>query len=145
MIIRTRCRLAEVVIVAAGLAAGLPAVAAPQRGQGPQGAQNNLSQLTVVAPPGVTTRKVIGRTDFGGQLVELSVARNVGYADLNLVRHADVLALQGRVGDAAKAACAELQKMDPIGGDADAARVCERHALAGARPQVAKVVAAAER
>jgi UrcA family protein len=138
MIIRTRCRLAEVAIVAAGLAAGLPAVAAPQRGQ------DNLSQLTVVASPGVATRKVIGRTEFGGQLVELSVARNVSYTDLNLVKHADVLALQGRVGDAAKTACAELKNMDPIGA-ADATRVCERHALAGARPQVDKVVAAAER
>ena len=139
MIIRTRCRFAEVVIAAAGLAAGLPAVAAPQR------AQSNLSQLTVVAAPGVATRKVIGRTEVGGRVVEVSVARNVGYADLNLVKHADVLALQGRVADAAKAACAELEKMDPIGGDAGATRVCERHALAGARPQVAKVVAAAGR
>lgn len=100
-------------------------------------------EITVVGSPGETAvKRVIGRTAFGGKVELITIKRKVSYADLDLVKHADVLALQSRVSSTAKEECGDLVKTFPL---IEPGRDCVKRAVARTSPEMDAVVAAAEK
>ena len=106
--------------------------------------QPRAHDITVVGSRGETVNtKVIGRTAFGGKLEVITVKRNVNYGDLNLVKHADVVALQSRVDNMARTECSDLTKMYPL-VEANNHK-CAEEAIEQASGAVNGAIAAAEK
>jgi UrcA family protein len=105
-----------------------------------QQSEQRLEEITIVAPR-LVMRETVGRTSSGGKVELISLTRHVGYEDLNLTMHADVLTLEQRVNDVAKDSCEQLAKMYPL-SDPNTPD-CVREAVANAKTQVDAAVSAA--
>ena len=79
------------------------------------------------------------------QIDQVSVAHHVSYADIDISTASGAKVLEQRVKDAAKAACAEIDKLYPLGADAKVGPPCEKSAVDNASAQVKAAVAAAEK
>lgn len=88
------------------------------------------------------TTKVVGRSPSGIPIVLSAVKYRVDYSDLQLANATDAQTLKTRVRDAARAACADLEKLylQPAVRTGD----CTRKAEDDAMPQVLSAIAAAE-
>jgi UrcA family protein len=100
-----------------------------------------MGQVTVTASR--PTEKIVGKSLYGFPIKEVSIAYKVSYADLDLAKHSDATVLESRINDAAKKACAELDKhyalMAPGGND------CVKTATAEAMAQAHAATDAAEK
>ena len=85
------------------------------------------------------TAKVVGRTGIGAPVVLASVDYRVSYSDLDLSIASNAKVLNTRVQDAARSACADLERLYPDGNSE-----CSRKAVERAMPQVHSAIAAAE-
>jgi len=124
---------ASLLTVAAGLF-GVFTASAQQSGQ-------KIEEITVTAPWSVGKR-VVNQTPTGKDEL-VSLTRYVYYGDLDLAKHADVMTLEKRVSDIAKESCDQLAKMYPLSGQNPPN--CVEKAAASAKPQMDKVIAAAEK
>ena len=75
-------------------------------------AANPREEVVVVAPHIVHKKTLMG-TNFRMPVYMITVTRTVSYADLDLSTPSGAMELQTRVDDAAKAACAELDRKYP--------------------------------
>jgi len=83
--------------------------------------------------------KVVGRTAIGAPVVLASVDYRVSYSDLDLSIASNAKVLKTRVQDAARGACADLERLYTVGNGE-----CSHKAVEGAMPQVLSAIAAAE-
>lgn len=74
----------------------------------------------------------------------LSVKYGVTYADLNLATHAGALALEKRIGDAAKKGCDQIDRMYPLEPAPAGDPPCVKTAVEQAMVKAHEAVAAAE-
>lgn len=88
------------------------------------------------------TAKVVGRSASGMPIVLSSVQYRVSYSDLDLSIPSNAKVLSTRVRDAARAACADLNKLYSLG--ASGADGCWQQAEERAKPQMLSAIAAAE-
>jgi UrcA family protein len=105
-------------------------------------AQPSTPVATVVAP------HEVGRWASTGTPVEqFSDIQNVEYGDLNLNKPSDVDELKRRVADAARAGCAELDRLYPpaVYLPAQTNRHCVNNAIVASTSQIDSAVAAASR
>lgn len=124
-------RAASLVTIGASVL-GLCAASAQQSGQ-------KIEEITVTAPWSVG-KEVVNQTPTGKDEL-VSLTRYVYYGDLDLAKHADVMALEKRVSDIAKESCDQLAKMYPLSGQNPPN--CVEKAAASAKPQMDKLIAAA--
>lgn len=104
-------------------------------------AAEQLPEIVVQAGP--VTKTVVGRAYGSGAPIEkVTVDYHVSYSDLDLVKHADVLALNQRVEGAAHDACQQLDDLYPL--ERPKLRECTADAIHGASEQVQKAIAAAQ-
>ena len=100
-------------------------------------------EITVVAPHVV--RQNVGQTPGGIPIDVVSLAQHVSYSDLDLKTDSGVTALEGRITDASKQACGQLEilypaaqfPVDPANKD------CVKTAVEGAMAQATVAIAAA--
>jgi UrcA family protein len=103
-------------------------------------AAEELSEVLVQAGP--VTKTVVGRAYGSGAPIEkVTVDYHVSYADLDLVKHADVLTLNQRVEGAAHDACQQLDELYPL--ERSKQRECMSDAIHGASDQIQKAITAA--
>lgn len=97
-------------------------------------------EVTVQAERPAT--KIVGRSSSGIPILRSSVQYRVNYTDLELSIPSNAQVLRTRVTDAARAACADLDRLysQPSTGPDE----CSRKAIDGAMPQVLSAIAAAE-
>jgi UrcA family protein len=88
------------------------------------------------------TTRVVGRSPSGMPIVLSSVQYRVSYSDLELSIPSNAKVLKTRVRDAARAACADLDKL--YSQPASGADGCSQQAEERAKPQVLSAIAAAE-
>jgi UrcA family protein len=88
------------------------------------------------------TAKVVGRDTSGAPVVLASVDYRVSYSDLELSIPSNAKVLKSRVRDAARAACADLNRLyeTSTGGSNECSQKAEERAM----PQVLSAIAAAE-
>ena len=86
--------------------------------------------------------RVVGRSVSGLPVTLASVQYRVSYADLELSIPSNARVLKTRVRDAARDACADLNKLYPI--TASGSNECSAKAEERAMPQVLSAIAAAE-
>ncbi|HTT06386.1 MAG TPA: UrcA family protein [Steroidobacteraceae bacterium] len=99
----------------------------------------------VVVEAGPVNRSVVGRSLTTGAPIELvKVDYHVRYADLDLVKHADVMSLQDRIETAARAACGQLDELFPLDGLDRQTRDCVQDAIRAAGPQIQQAIAGAQ-
>jgi UrcA family protein len=86
--------------------------------------------------------KAVARSASGIPVVLSSVKYRVDYSDLELSIPSNAKVLKTRVQDAARAACADLDRLyaQPVAGAGE----CSLKAIDGAMPQVLSAIAAAE-
>jgi len=101
-------------------------------------------ELTEISIEVARTTKIVGHSSTTGAPVELvTLTRHVTFSDLDLKSHAGAMALERRVQETAKSACAELDKLYPL--DTPDAPSCTKKATDGAMVQVHAAIAAAEK
>jgi UrcA family protein len=107
-------------------------------------AAEELQELPeIVVQAGPVTKTVVGRAYGSGAPIEkVTVDYHVSYADLDLVKHADVLTLNKRVEGAAHDACQQLDELYPI--ERPKMRECTADAIHAASEQVQKAIAASQ-
>lgn len=88
------------------------------------------------------TAKVVGRSQIGAPVVSTSVQYRISYADLDLSIASNAKVLETRVRDAARDACADLNKLYPI--STSGSDECSHKAEERAMSQVLSAIAAAE-
>ncbi len=103
-------------------------------------ADNPLPTIRIEAT--MISKKVIGRSDIGVPLEEVTVTRRVSYADLDLATYSGATALKRRVESAARLACKQLDKLYPL--EHAEAPGCIHKAVADADSQVKQAIDAAE-
>lgn len=130
-------------LIAAAAIAG-PAMAAERSAPAEQVEQSEqLPEVVVEAGP--INRSVVGRALATGAPIELvTVDYHVRYADLDLVKHADVMTLQDRIETAAKAACGQLDELFPFAESYPQTRDCVQDAVRAAGPQIQQAIAGAQ-
>jgi len=95
----------------------------------------------VVVEAGPVTKTVVGRSMFTGAPVErTAVDYHVSYADLDLVKHADVLTLQRRIEDAASSACGQIDELFPLDKSYEETHDCRASAVRSAAPQLQQAI-----
>lgn len=105
-------------------------------------AADELNEIIVEAQP-LAQSTVVGRSlTTGAPIVSVTVDYHVSYADLDLVKHADVLTLNKRVEGAAHDACRQLDELYPI--EDPQAQQCATQAIKSASEQVQKAITAAQ-
>jgi len=105
-------------------------------------AAEELNEVTVQAKP-LTKTTVVGLSlTTGAPIKSVTVDYHVSYADLDLVKHADVLTLNKRVEGAAHDACRQLDELYPV--ESPKLRECTADAVSGASEQVQSAIAAAQ-
>lgn len=105
-------------------------------------AEEELAEIIVQAKPLAKTT-VVGRSLTTGAPIEsVTVDYHVSYADLDLVKHADVLTLNKRVEGAARNACRQLDELYPL--ERPKLRECTADAIQGASEQVQGAITAAQ-
>jgi UrcA family protein len=105
---------------------------------GAVGAAEAEDEVVVQSTPNTL---IHGSPYTGTQVV--SITRHVSYADLDLVTHAGVQALETRITETAVAICAKLDRMYPVDGY-DRPQ-CVRQAVRNAMAQARTAIAAADR
>jgi UrcA family protein len=104
---------------------------------------DETAQIVVEARAPVQSTTDRNASHPGGARVDiLSVDYNVGVADLDLTKHADVLQAQEQIKAAAKKACAAIQAEFPVRQMSDR-RTCESEATARGLDDLNKLIAAA--
>ena len=88
------------------------------------------------------TAKVVGRSQIGAPVISTGVQYRVSYSDLDLSIPSNAKVLKTRVRDAAREACADLDKLYPI--STSGSNECSQKAEEGTMPQVLSAIAAAE-
>jgi UrcA family protein len=114
--------------------------------RGPAVAQTTVSEITVMAPYAVRH----GEMSVSGEPVEIvTLARHVGYGDLDLAKPADAETFKKRITETAKQACAQLDTLFPdsthvanLAGSLNSAE-CLKAAIDGGMKQADEVIAAA--
>lgn len=105
-------------------------------------AQEQLQEVIVHAGP-LVTKSVVGRAVGTGAPIErVSVDHYVSYADLDLVKNADVVTLNRRVQAAAHLGCQQLDKLYPT--QPPNLQACMHDAVQGASQQVKSAISAAQ-
>ena len=118
--------------VAMGMALGFSAIAL---------AADELPEVVVQAGP--VAKAVVGRALGSGAPIEsVTVDYHVSYADLNLIKHADVMALNKRVESAARDACQQLDELYPI--ERPKLQQCMDDAIRAANERVQSAISAAQ-
>lgn len=97
---------------------------------------------TVVVEAAVMTKTVIGHSDLGAPMEQVTLTHRVSYADLDLATHSGALALEQRVKETARIACEQLDKLYPL--EEKQAPECIREAIEKSSGQVQAAIAAAE-
>jgi UrcA family protein len=112
-----------------------------------QQTQTAMSGEINITAPYTTHRRIIGRTSTGIPVEELSLARPVSYADLDLRKQADVMEFERRINQAAKQACGQLNTMYPeaLYPPMPSDQHCVRDAAFGGMTQANFVIASAGR
>jgi UrcA family protein len=100
-----------------------------------------IAQVTVTASR--PTAKIVGYTIRGGSIEEVALSYKVSYADLDVATHSGAATFESRINEAAKKACAELDKEYPLA--APGGKSCEKSAVDAAMPKVHSIIAAAEK
>jgi len=100
----------------------------------------NVEEITVQGTR-VMNEKNAGQTSTGIPIVDVSLSYGVSYTDLNLASQYGPIALEKRVHDAAKMACAEIGRKYPLSTPSD--DVCTKTATEKAMVKVRELVAAA--
>jgi UrcA family protein len=98
------------------------------------------AEVTVQAERPTTT--VVGRAGTGAPVVLANVQYRVSYSDLELSIPSNAQLLKTRVREAARGACADLNKLYPI--STTGSNECSAKAEERAMPQVLSAIAAAE-
>lgn len=99
----------------------------------------------VVVEAGPINRTVVGRAPMTNAPIErITVDHRVDYSDLDLIKHADVQALQQRIEMAAREACGQLDELFPIGSSGHQTRTCIEDAVDGASQQVQQAITGAQ-
>ena len=85
--------------------------------------------------------KVVGRDASGAAIVNVTLSYGVSYAGLDLASNNGVQELTKRINGAAKAACTEIAKQNPLANfqndDASCAKSAADKALASVQPVIA--------
>ncbi|HEX4051287.1 MAG TPA: UrcA family protein [Steroidobacteraceae bacterium] len=124
---------AVTLIAGLGIAGASIAVAAP--------AVNELPEVVVEAGPAIKT--IVGQAyGTGAPIEKTTMDYHVSYADLDLVKHADVLELNKRVETAAHTACQQLDELNPI--ERPKLRSCMDDAVRGASQQIREAITSAQ-
>jgi UrcA family protein len=113
----------------------------------PAGSAPQLEQLLpeVLVEAGPVTRTVVGRSATTNAPIEsVTVDYHVSYADLDLVKHADVQVLQERVEAAARDACQQLDELFPLRKSHQQTHACVEDAIRATTPQIQQVVASVQ-
>jgi len=105
-------------------------------------AADTVQEVTVEAPPTITTTPVDQTGTPGGAQVEITTVKvGASYADLDLSKSSDVMMLRSRIETAAISDCKRLDKLYPLQQDAN----CVDRAVETAMPQVEAEFAAVGR
>lgn len=105
-------------------------------------AQQQLQEIIVHAGP-LVTKSIVGRaTGTGAPIERVSVDHYVSYADLDLIKHADVQTLNKRVQAAARLGCQQLDNLYP--NQPSNLQACMHDAMQGASQQVEGAISAAQ-
>jgi UrcA family protein len=88
------------------------------------------------------TERVVGRSATGAPTILAGVQYRISYSDLELSIPSNAKVLKERVRDAARGACADLDRLYPIGTSSSGE--CLRKSEEAAMPQVLSAIAAAE-
>jgi UrcA family protein len=90
--------------------------------------------------------KVVGRSASTGAPIEhLTLTWSVPFVDLDLSTQSGAAELEKRVDARARAVCEELDKLFPLTTPSPGSPDCVKAAVAGAKPQVNRVIAAAKK
>ena len=100
------------------------------------------SEIIVEAP---RVERLAERNNQGTPVDLISVTHRVTYGDINVGTAAGAKTLEKRVSDAAKAACAEIDRLYPLTVPEPGAPRCEKKAFDKAMVAVRAAVAAAEK
>ena len=103
-------------------------------------AETDIGAVTVRAER--AKEEVVGRTSSGVPVVIYELGYRVSYVDLDLATQSGADTLKGRVREAAKSACTDLDRLYPLTAPD---RHCARKAEDGAMSQVNAAIAAAQR
>lgn len=103
-------------------------------------AETDIGAVTVRAER--AKEEVVGRTSSGIPVVVYELGYRVSYVDLDLSTQSGADTLKGRVREAAKSACTDLDRLYPL---AAPDRHCARKAEDAAMSQVDAAIAAAQR
>jgi len=104
-------------------------------------AAENGTPLNVIVEAARATTKVVGRSDIGAPIEQMSLRAHVRYSDLDLATSSGAATLKSRVSDAARLTCRDLDKMYPL---SDADPQCALRTADDAMPQVKAAIARAE-
>jgi UrcA family protein len=96
---------------------------------------------TISIQASVVNKKVIEMSSSGIPTEEVTVTRQVSYADLDLRTHAGTQALNARVEKAAELACKQIDELYPL--EQDEAPNCIKQSVEKADRQVQEAIAAA--
>lgn len=99
----------------------------------------------VVEAAAPVNHKPTGEGSPGGAEVDLaSVRYHVHLGDLDLTKHADVIALEQKIKDAARKACKDIQKEYPVRQMSDETS-CINDAVKSAMPKVQDAITSAQK
>ena len=94
------------ILTTTGLLGSTGLAVAQQSGQ-------KMEEIVVTAP--VQSHRTVGRSYATGASIEvIELRRTVGFADLDLSQHKDVMELENRIAAVAKESCEKLSEMFPI-------------------------------
>jgi len=99
-----------------------------------------VQEIVIIAPRPITT-ETSENVPGGRKEAVISLKMVAQYSDLDLAKPDDAERLMVRIHSVARDACKYLDRLYPLDPDPD----CERRAVADAKPQVEKAIAAAAR
>lgn len=136
MQIRSPSHCAAVLVLAAPALIMSPDAAIAQESE-------TIEEVVVVVAPFAIERTKTERTSptMDTELVELK--RRVGFADLDLSKHDDVIEFETRIESTATESCEILAEMFPFDTSDREIRRCSREAIASAEDQKGQAIAAA--
>ncbi len=126
---------APMLVACACLSASGPALA-----QGEEEGEVEVQEIVIIAPRPITT-ETSENIPGGRKEAVISLKMVAQYSDLDLAKPGDAERLMVRIRSVARDACKYLDRLYPLDPDPD----CETRAVADAKPQVEKAIAAAAR
>lgn len=126
--------LSKLAAVSCVFVAGFVLTSGPVSAQGENDDQAELEKIVIEAP--MVHRRVEKDSPAHGKTEAIELRRRVSIADLDLTRHADVVALEARIEEAARDSCKRLADMFPLisQGRTEIAR-CTKKAIDSAEEQ----------